>query len=164
MTQRDKMEKEAQEARELRESNKVIKEFMDNVSHEMRTPMNAIIGISNMFLKYQSDNLTEKQKEGLTMIQQSGTRLLDMINDVLDISRIESHKVMVQLEAFNPDELLATIRSMVLSLIESKPIKFRIQKSPSVPDTLVSDPKKLQQILINLLSNAVKFTPEGRIV
>ncbi len=163
ISQRIKMEKEALKAKELREANKVMKEFMDNVSHELRTPMNAIMGISNMILKYGSDNLTPKQREGLQIISQSGNRLIALINDILDLSRIDANKTKVSNEEFNLNSFLATIKSLVLSLIENKPIKFFIRKSTNLPEIIYSDQKKLNQILLNLLGNAVKFTKKGKI-
>ena len=159
-----KTEKEALLAKELKESNKVMKEFMDNVSHELRTPMNAIMGISNMLLKYNSDNLSKKQKEGLQIISQSGTRLLDLINDVLDLSRIEANREAVKIEKFSLDQLLASLNSTMISLIGTRDLKFQIRKSTMVPELIETDPKKLHQILLNLLSNAVKFTQKGKIL
>ncbi len=164
ITHRVKMEKEALAAKELRESNKVMKEFMDNVSHELRTPMNAILGISNMLIKYNSDNLTTKQQEGLEIINQSGARLLDLINDILDLSRINANREKVVNELFDFDIFLATIQSIVISLIGEKKIRFLIRKSKSVPQFINTDSKKLNQILINLLGNAAKFTSEGKIL
>ncbi len=164
ITHRVKMEKEALAAKELRESNMVMKEFMDNVSHELRTPMNAILGISNMLIKYNSDNLTAKQQEGLEIISQSGARLLDLINDILDLSRINANREKVVNELFDFDIFLATIQSIVISLIGEKKIRFLIRKSKSVPQFINTDSKKLNQILINLLGNAAKFTSEGKIL
>ncbi len=157
------MEKEALKAKELFESNRMMKEFMDNVSHELRTPMNAIMGISNMLLKYNSGNLDQKQKEGLQIINQSGTRLLDLINDVLDLSKIEEKKVTIDKEKFDLEKQLASLRSMVHSLIGTKKIRFHINKSANVPELINTDLKKLNQVLINLLGNAVKFTNKGKI-
>ncbi|MBN1597191.1 MAG: response regulator [Bacteroidales bacterium] len=163
ITKQVNMEKEALKAKELRESNKTMKEFMDSVSHELRTPMNAILGISNMLLKYNNENLSDKQTEGLQIINQSGTRLLDMINDVLDLSRLDANRLKVVNERMNLDKFLASMHSMVLSLIGEKKIKFYIRKSINVGQYIFSDIKKLNQILTNLLGNAVKFTNEGKI-
>ncbi|MBA7550036.1 Sensor histidine kinase TmoS [subsurface metagenome] len=149
ITRRVRMERETLKAKELRESNKVMKEFMDSVSHELRTPMNAILGISNMLLKYNSDNLLPKQLEGLEIISQSGARLLDMINDVLDLSRIDAKKDVVNIENFNLDKFLASLHSLVLSLIDGRDLKFHIRKSSNVPEYIFSDTKKLNQILTN---------------
>ena len=164
ITHRVRMEKEALAAKELRESNKVMKEFMDNVSHELRTPMNGIMGISNMLLKYNAENLTSKQREGLEIISQSGARLLELINDILDLSRINANREKVVNERFDFDIFLAAIQSIVVSLIGEKEIKFLIRKSKSVPQFICSDQKKLNQILINLLGNSTKFTQKGKIL
>lgn len=164
ITHRVRMEKEAFAAKELRESNKVMKEFMDNVSHELRTPMNAIMGISNMLIKYNAENLTAKQREGLEIISQSGTRLLELINDILDLSRINANREKVVNEQFDFDIFLAAIQSIIVSLIGEKEIKFLIRKSKSVPQFICSDQKKLNQILINLLGNSAKFTQKGKIL
>jgi PAS domain S-box-containing protein len=163
ITLRLKIEKEALKAKELKETNKVMKEFMDNVSHELRTPMNAILGISKMLMKYNSENLLPKQIEGLQIINQSGTRLLDMVNDVLELSRIEADKVQIIKEPFELEKMLANLRSLVISLIDKKNIKFYISKSSDVPEIITADVRKLHQILINLLGNSVKFTNHGRI-
>jgi len=163
ISHRVKIEKEALAAKELREANKVMKEFMDNVSHELRTPMNGIIGISDMLLKYKSENLETRQVEGLQHINQSGNRLLELINDILDLSRIDSNRQKIVIEKCSIDQLLAHLRSLVISLIQEKEIKFVIRKSSNVPDFILSDIKLLTQILNNLLSNAVKFTDKGSI-
>jgi PAS domain S-box-containing protein len=164
ITKRIQMEKEALKTKELRESNRVMKEFMDSVSHEIRTPMNAILGISNMLTKYGAENLTSKQREGLEIINQSGARLLDLINDILDLSRIDANRASVNNEIIELDKFLATMHSMVLSLIGNRPIKFHIRKSSGVPNKIYSDQKKLNQILTNLLGNAAKFTRQGKII
>jgi PAS domain S-box-containing protein len=163
ITRRVLMEKEALKAKELLESNRLMKDFMDNVSHELRTPMNAILGISNMLLKYNSENLNPKQVEGLQIINQSGARLLDLINDVLDLSKLENNKEIIDKEKFDLEKQLAILRSMVHSLIGTKKIKFHINKSSNVPEFVYTDLKKLNQVLINLLGNAVKFTHQGKI-
>ena len=163
ITRRVHMEKEALKAKELRESNRVMKEFMDSVSHELRTPMNAILGISNMLTKYDADNLTPKQREGLEIISQSGSRLLELINDILDLSRIDANRINLSNDKIELEKFLATMRSLVLSLVNNKSIKFHIRKSISLPEIIYSDQKKISQILTNLLGNAVKFTREGKI-
>jgi len=164
ITERVEMEQEALKAKELKESNIIMKEFIDSVSHELRTPMNAILGISNMLMKYGAENLTNKQREGLEIIRQSGSRLLDLINDLLDLSRLEANRVSVNYENIEFDKFLATLHSMVLYLIGEKKIRFMIRKSSGVPKILYTDQKKLNQILTNLLGNAAKFTKEGRII
>lgn len=137
--------------------------FLANISHELRTPMNGIIGISGMMLKYNTQNLTDKQIEGLKGIQQSGNRLLDMINDLLDLSKIEAGKMTVTLAPFSLDQLFYNLRFIISNLIVNKDLQFVIRKSEYVSDRIISDEKKLHQILLNLLGNSSKFTEKGKI-
>lgn len=156
---------EMNKAREIAENaNKSKSEFLANISHELRTPMNAIIGISKMLQKYDSQNLEKKQIDGLKVIYQSGTRLLDLINDVLDISKIEAGKMTAQLAPLSLEKLFFNLKTVVDTLIKEKIIKFYIRKSKHIPDQIISDEKKLFQILLNLLANSVKFTEKGRII
>jgi PAS domain S-box-containing protein len=146
------------------EANKAKSQFLANISHELRTPMNGIIGISGMLLKYKTQNLTEKQLEGLKGIQISGNRLLDLINDLLDLSKIEAGKMIVILAPFSLDQLFYNLRIIVSNLIKAKNIQLVIRKSEHISDRIISDEKKIYQILLNLLGNAVKFTAKGKIV
>ena len=150
--------KEAAEA-----ANKTKSQFLANMSHELRTPMNGIIGISSMLAKYNIQNLSEKQLEGLKVIHQSGNRLLDLINDLLDLSKIEAGKMTVVLAPLSLDRLFYNLRSIVVNLSKEKDLKFIIRKSEHVKDILISDEKKLNQILMNLIGNAIKFTEKGKI-
>jgi len=163
ITERIKAHNEILKAKEIKEANKIMREFMDNVSHELRTPMNAIIGISKMILKYNSSNLTDKQKEGIELISNSGRRLLDLINDILDLSRLESKKTTVINDSFSIQKLISGIKSTAIGLIDAKDIKFVTRKSNSVPENIITDYKKLTQILINIVGNAIKFTEQGKI-
>jgi PAS domain S-box-containing protein len=158
-------EEELKSALEKAETaNKTKTLFMANLSHELRTPMNGIIGISSMLSKYNIANLTDKQKEGLKAIQQSGTRLLDLINDLLDLSKIEAGKMTVTLGPLSLERLFYNIRSLVTNLIKDKNLTFIIRKSENIADNIISDEKKINQILINLLGNAVKFAEKGKII
>jgi PAS domain S-box-containing protein len=145
-------------------ANRAKSQFLANISHELRTPMNGIIGISGMLLKYNTKNLTDKQIEGLKGIQLSGNRLLDLINDLLDLSKIEAGKMTVTLSPFSLDQLFYNLRIIITNLIKSKDLQFVIRKSDYIPDRIISDDKKIHQILINLLGNSVKFTEKGKIV
>ncbi|MGB9747951.1 MAG: ATP-binding protein [Bacteroidales bacterium] len=157
-------EKELKKAKEEAESaSKTKSQFLATISHELRTPMNAIIGISGMLVKYQNDNLTPKQAEALQIIHKSGTHLLELINDILDLSRIEAGKMVVTYETVYLSSVLTEIRNIIKGLLKGKPVRFDINIAETVPKTLITDRKKLHQILINLLGNSVKFTEKGLI-
>jgi len=165
ITDRKQVEKHLQEAKEAAEhANKAKSRFLANMSHEIRTPLNAIISISKTLSKYDTKNLTPKQLEGLGIVHQSSQRLLSLINDILDLSKIESGKMEVKLRAFSLDALIAGIRSMATTLSGSKGVDFLVRKSDSAPATIISDAQKLHEILTNIVSNAVKFTDQGEIV
>jgi PAS domain S-box len=145
-------------------ASKAKSQFLANISHELRTPMNGILGISGMLLQYNTQNLTEKQLEGLKGIQQSGNRLLDLINDLLDLSKIEAGKMVVRLEPFSFDQLFYNLQTIVSNLIKTKDLKLIIIKNEQIPDRIISDEKKVHQILLNLIGNSIKFTDKGKIL
>jgi signal transduction histidine kinase len=142
----------------LYESNRLKSDFMSTMSHELRTPLNSILGFSEVLLS--SDQLSDKQQRWVSNIQSSGQQLLNLINDILDLAKIEAGKMEVRLEECRIDDLAETMLTMFRPLAEKKNIDLRCQIAPDVPQ-LRQDATKLQQILQNLLSNAIKFTPEG---
>jgi signal transduction histidine kinase len=142
----------------LYESNRLKSDFMSTMSHELRTPLNSILGFSEVLLS--SDQLNDKQQRWVSNIQTSGQQLLNLINDILDLAKIEAGKMEVRLEECRISDLAETILTMFRPLAEKKNIDLRCQIAPDVPQ-LRQDATKLQQILQNLLSNAIKFTPEG---
>jgi PAS domain S-box-containing protein len=144
-------------------ANKAKSEFLANMSHEIRTPMNAIIGISNTLLKYDTDNLLDKQLEGIRIINESGQRLLLLINDILDLSKIESGKLEVSLEIMHPNTLVEPLESIAEAMCKDKGIEFILDVDESLPPLIASDKQKVHQVLLNLVGNAIKFTEKGSV-
>lgn len=146
---------------ELFEADRLKGEFLANMSHELRTPLNSILGFSDVLQGFES--LTEKQRRYVTNIQNSGRNLLEMINDILDLAKVEAGKMQVRVTEF---DLLAIIHSqcdLMRKMAEDKNIDLRVDSSQE--SLLVQqDQGKVQQILTNLISNAIKFTPEGGLI
>ncbi len=156
-----KVDQLAQANLHLYEANRLKSDFLANMSHELRTPLNSIIGFSDVLQDISS--LTDKQKRYAANIQKSGRMLLEMINDILDLAKIEAGKLQVKPLLFDINQVLQAQCDMIRSLSEEKNIDVQL-----VPDTSLAlvfqDAPKIQQIVNNLLSNAVKFTPEGGLV
>jgi two-component system, NarL family, sensor histidine kinase BarA len=153
-----KVDELAQTNMALFESNRLKGDFLATMSHELRTPLNSILGFSDVLLS--GDTLTDKQRRWVSNIQTSGQKLLNLINDILDLAKIEAGKMQVRPENFNLHDICEGLLNMFRPLAEKKNIDLRSQIEPDIP-TLRQDITKLQQILQNLLSNAIKFTPEG---
>lgn len=143
-------------------ANKAKSLFLANMSHELRTPMNVILGFANIML--QDSNLSSRQKENIDMILKSGEHLLDIINNILDIAKIESGKLEIETIDFDLGELVTDVISMLSVRSEAKGISLRLDQSSSFPRYICTDPAKLRQIMINIISNAIKFTSEGEIL
>lgn len=162
--------KELREANEmLLESNKKIKEadrlkseFMANMSHELRTPLNAIIGFSELLLDGIDGNINDVQRTDLTHILESGQHLLGIINDILDLSKIEAGRMELVKEEVDLSGIIGGVVSVAKTLIKGKDIKLTVQTEEGLP-TITADGKKLKQIILNLISNAAKFTERGEI-
>lgn len=153
-----KVDQLAQANLALFESNKLKGEFLATMSHELRTPLHSILGFSDLL--NQSDNLSDKQKRWSTNIRGSGANLLALINDILELAKVEAGKMEVKPIEFPLTELVDQAAAAMRPLAEKKKIDLLAQ-SPDDAPTVRQDEGKLQQILSNLLSNAVKFTPEG---
>lgn len=134
--------------------------FLANVSHEIRTPMNAIVGISEILLR---EKLERRQEECVRCIQDSGKSLISIINDILDISKMESGKFTIQNEEYDLRGMLSDITAIAVIRIDKEPIRFWVEIDRSVPKRMKGDKTRLQQIIINLIGNAVKFTEQGMI-
>lgn len=135
-------------------------EFVANMSHEIRTPMTAVLGYADLLAG--SENDPEKLKH-LRMIQKNGSFLLDIINDILDLSKIEAGKMECVTERFAADELVADVYSMMQVRAVEKKLDFSVEYATTIPNLIESDPKRLRQILVNLIGNAIKFTTDGSI-
>jgi len=144
--------------RQLREASKIKEQFVANISHEIRTPMNAILGFAGLL---QKTNLDKNQHEYVKSIRSSAENLLTIINDILDMSRIESGMMHIETLPFSLSELLDSLATMMNVKAKSRNLYLRAEVDDSIPQTLKGDAVRLTQILINLISNAVKFTHEG---
>jgi signal transduction histidine kinase/CheY-like chemotaxis protein len=153
---------ELQKARDDAEAaNRAKSMFLANMSHELRTPLNAILGFSELMSL--DHGATPAQKETLSIINHSGAHLLSMINDVLDISKIEAGRLELDNQALNLVELLKDIGVMINIRASNKQLAFVLDIAPDITPFIKADSSKLRQILINLLGNAIKFTKEGEI-
>jgi PAS domain S-box-containing protein len=147
---------------EMRELDRLKSQFLANMSHELRTPLNSIIGFSRVILKGIDGPITELQDQDLTAIYNSGQHLLRLINDILDLSKIDAGKMELSFDDVNIAELLQSVIPTASGLIKEKPIKINIAIAPNIP-IVRADAMRLRQVMINLLSNASKFTEEGAI-
>ncbi len=153
-----KIDELAQANMRLYEMNRIKSDFLATMSHELRTPLNSILGFSDVLRSI--DSLDDKQKRYVQNIQKSGRMLLDMINDILDLAKIESGKMDVRLTDFRIEQVIGAQCDMARPLAERKNIDLEAQVRPELPP-MHQDQARVQQILNNLLSNAIKFTPEG---
>lgn len=140
-------------------ANRAKSTFLANMSHELRTPLNGILGFAQLFK--QDQNLTKSQQDRLHNIQRSGHHLLTLLNDILDLSKIESDHIELHLNDFHVGEFLKDITEVFRMRAEQKKIAFTFSPLSALPTGLHADEKRLRQILINLLGNAIKFTKQG---
>ncbi|MEM9776435.1 MAG: ATP-binding protein, partial [Chloroflexota bacterium] len=143
---------------EAEAANKAKSVFLANMSHELRTPLNAILGYTNI-LKRAQPNQTKR----LNIIEKSGNHLLTLINDILDIAKVEADKLELVDEPVDLTNLIDQVVAMMQPHTVNKRLKFHVQRAPDLPTTIVTDPKRLRQVLLNLLSNAFKFTHQGSV-
>ena len=139
---------------------KTKQQFLSNMSHEIRTPMNAIIGFTKVVLK---TDLTAKQKEYLTAIKMSGDALIVLINDILDLAKVDSGKMSFEAIPFKLELSISAMLHLFETKIQEKNLELVREYDKNIPEVLVGDPVRLHQIILNLVSNAVKFTTKGKI-
>jgi signal transduction histidine kinase/CheY-like chemotaxis protein len=143
---------------EVKKSALIKDQFLANMSHEIRTPLNAIKGFSRLM---QQTNLNEEQQHFSDIIENSSNNLLNLVNDILDIAKIEAGKMTVEQKEFDLKRMLQTLESMFMNTAKEKQLEFSWQIGNAVPQFLNGDPDRIYQILVNLVSNAFKFTPKG---
>lgn len=150
-------------ARQLQETSRFKSEFLANMSHELRTPLNSVLLLSRLLAENKSGALTGKEVEYATAIGTAGSQLLTLINDVLDLSKVEAGRVEVQVQSTDLEVFLETFRSEFVHLAAEKGLDLRIAFESGAPTRLDTDPGKLRQILVNLVGNAIKFTDSGSV-
>jgi signal transduction histidine kinase len=164
-TKNDEIERARQEieerAKQIDLASKYKSQFLANMSHELRTPLNSLLILARLLAQNGEGNLTGKQVEYATVIHSSGTDLLQLINDILDLSRVEAGKLDIHPERFALSALIDDLRAVFGPLTTDKGLDFAIDVEPGAPAELFTDNQRLRQILHNLLSNAVKFTDTG---
>lgn len=162
IVERKRIEKELRLAEEVAQSsNQAKSEFLANMSHELRTPLNGILGYTQILQR--TESLSEKGRKGVSIIYQCGSHLLTLINDVLDLSKIEARKLELYAVDFYLPAFIDSVTEISRIRAEQKAIAFYVQLDPDLPTGIHTDEKRLRQVLINLLSNAIKFTNEGSV-
>jgi signal transduction histidine kinase/DNA-binding response OmpR family regulator/CHASE3 domain sensor protein len=166
-TQRDDLERTTAavqlKARELEQASQYKSDFLANMSHELRTPLNSSLILAKLLADNPEDNLTGEQVKFAKTIQSSGNDLLNLINDILDLSKIEAGHVEIRPETVSFDRLTKDIRQVFQPIAQEKNLAFEIDIAPECPATIDTDLQRLEQVLKNLLSNAFKFTEKGKV-
>ncbi len=152
-----------EKARDLELTSKYKSEFLANMSHELRTPLNSILLLSKLLGENREENLSPKQKEYSETIHLSGTELLELINEILDLSKVESGKMEVHIEQLKPADLASRMERTFGPQARNKDLELIVNLAPDLPRTIKTDGQRLEQIVKNLISNALKFTQTGSI-
>ena len=159
ITERKQVEAEGLQARELAEqASRTKSDFLTNISHDLRTPLNALMGLTRLLM---DSPLTEEQKSWLDLMDSSAHALLGLLNDVLDLSRIEAGKLDIEKVPFRLHETLEELSTLYAGQAHAKSMEWKLQLASNLPNMVEGDPGRLRQVVANLLSNALKFTPKG---
>jgi len=162
IVERKRIEQELRQAEEIAQNSSQAKsEFLANMSHELRTPLNGILGYTQILQR--TESLSEKGRKGVSIIYQCGSHLLTLINDVLDLSKIEARKLELYPVDFYLPAFIDSVTEICRIRAEQKVIAFHVELDPDLPMGIHADEKRLRQVLINLLSNAIKFTNQGSV-
>ncbi|MDP9839901.1 CheY-like chemotaxis protein [Neorhizobium huautlense] len=151
-------------ARELEQASRYKSDFLANMSHELRTPLNSSLILAKLLADNPDENLTVEQVKYAQTIQSSGNDLLNLINDILDLSKIEAGHVDIRPEPVSLERLVGSLRQLFDPVAKSKGLGFEIEIAPEAPAVIETDPQRLEQVIKNLLSNAFKFTEKGKVV
>ncbi|GAA4469582.1 hypothetical protein GCM10023189_56810 [Nibrella saemangeumensis] len=151
----------ALKARELEVTSQYKSEFLANMSHELRTPLNSVLILAKLLAENKARNLTDKQIEYANIINKSGTSLLDLINDILDLAKIEAGKIDLHMEIVPVTSIVEDLKQLFTVVAEQKGVRFVTRIDETAPADLCTDKHRLEQVIKNLLSNAFKFTPKG---
>jgi signal transduction histidine kinase len=157
-------EKQAATVTQLRELDRLKSSFLANMSHELRTPLNSILGFSDVILEGIDGPLTDMMDNDLRLIQKNGQHLLNLINDVLDMAKIDAGRVNLNPELFNVHELIEEVVSLTSSLANEKSLLLAFEEDSNDALKVYADRTRIKQVMINIVNNAIKFTPSGKIV